>query len=84
LTIIGEDLISVVVRLRLLAGVCDDETDGERDRCFRILVVDTGVSTTSMGSVSLTTQFFSLSLIRSYSASEINGVNLDFFFFADD
>jgi len=29
---VGGDLVSVIVRLRLGAGVCDDETDGERDR----------------------------------------------------
>jgi hypothetical protein len=31
LEMVGEDVVSVIVRLRLRAGVCDDETDGERD-----------------------------------------------------
>ena len=68
---LGGDLFSVIVRLRLRAGVCDDETDGERDRwrgCFRVLLV-TDEFTISMGSVSSTTQFFSCALVRSYSAS---------------
>jgi hypothetical protein len=37
-----------------------------------------------MGSVSSTTHFFSLVFVRSYSASDTNGVNLDFFFCKDD
>jgi hypothetical protein len=79
-------LVSVIVRLRLRAGVCDDETDGERDRwrrCFRVFV-EIDESSISIGSVSLTTQFFSFVFIRSYSSSDINGVNLDFFFFKGD
>ena len=82
---IGEDFVSVVVRLRFRAGVCDDETDGERDlwrRCFRDFVVDE--LPTSIGVVSSTTHFFSSVFIRSYSASDINGVNLDFVFFNGD
>ncbi len=80
------DFVSVIVRLRFCGGVCDDETDGERDRwrrCFRVFV-DTDESSTSIGSVSSTTQFFSFLFIRSYSASDINGVNFDFFFFKGD
>jgi hypothetical protein len=86
LQIVDGDLVSVIVRLRLRAGVCDDETDGERDRwrrCFRVFV-ETDEFPTSIGSVSSTTQCFSLVFIRSYSASDINGVNLDFFFFKGD
>ncbi len=86
LEMIGGDLLSVVVRFRLRAGVCEDETDGERDRCricFRVLLV-TDEFPISMGAVSSTTQFFSGALIRSYSASDTNGVNLDFFFFKGD
>ncbi len=84
-TVVG-DFWSVIVRLRLRAGVCDDETDGERDRwrcCFRVFVV-TDESSTSMGTVSSTTQCFSFVFVRSYSASDTNGVNFDFFFFTGD
>ena len=75
----------MIVRRRFRAGVCEEETDGERDRCrrcFRVFVlVECPVS---IGSVSSTTQFFSLLLVRSYSASDMNGVSLDFFGFAGD
>lgn len=82
----GDVLLSFIVRLRLLAGVFDDEIDGERDRsrrCFTGLFV-TDEFPTSIGALSSTTQFFSLEFIRSYSASDINGVNLDFFCFNGD
>jgi hypothetical protein len=46
--------------------------------------VEIDESSISIGSESLTTQFFSFVFIRSYSASDINGVNLDFFFFKGD
>jgi hypothetical protein len=86
LEMVGGVLLSTVVLLRLRAGVCDDETDGERDRCrvcFRILFV-TDEFAISIGSVSSTNQFFSGALIRSYSASDTNGVNFDFFVFTGD
>ena len=88
LAMVGGVLFSTIVRLRLRAGVCDDddETDGERDRCrvcFRVLFV-TDELAISMGSVSSTNHFFSGALFRSYSASVTNGVNFDFFFFNGD
>lgn len=79
----GDETVSFAVRCRFRTGVCEDETDGERERCFRIF--DTfDEAMVSIGSVSLTSQPFSLPFIRSYSASEINGVNFDFFFFTGD
>ena len=80
------DFVSGIVRCRFRDGVCDDETDGERDRwrrCFRVFdIADEWL--TSIGSVSSTTQFFSLLFVRSYSASDTNGVNFDFFFLTGD
>lgn len=79
------DSVSILVRLRFAAGVCDEETDGDRDRCLRVFV-ELGPATSSIwiGSVSSTTHCFSFVPSRSYSASDTKGVNLDFGFFADD
>jgi len=30
-----DEIGSLVVRCRFRTGVCEDETDGERERCFR-------------------------------------------------
>lgn len=81
---LGGDFVSLTVRLRFCGGVCDDDTDGERDRCcFRVLFVTDEV-TISIGSASSTTHRFSCTLVRSYSASDTKGVSFDFFFFKGD
>jgi len=82
-TMAEDEIGSLVVRCRFRTGVCEDETDGERERCFRIWAGFDG-TTFSIGVVSSTSQPFSLLLVRSYSASETNGVNFDFFFFKGD
>ena len=84
LEVLTGDFVSMIVRLRFCGGVCDDDMDGERDRCcFRVLFVTDEVAT-SIGSVSSTNQCFSGALVRSYSASDTKGVNFDFFFFKGD
>jgi hypothetical protein len=75
------DVTSTFVRFRFEIEVFNDEFDVDLERCFRTfdderIELFGGWS----ASVSLIIQFFSVTLIRSYSASDTKDVNCDFFF----